>query len=329
MFKAITAKLTQAFGKPEGPKTGQAQPAQEAPVQDPVDQASLGEAKTPTFRRTVCKHGPGTQYLDHEGFNEEMRAITAAHPKMARMIEVGKTVQGRVIEGMAVGHGPVGVTLSGLVHSCEWITGKPPVDACRTVLEERPDLLDKVTIYALPVSNADGYEVSRLAMPMQRGNVNNVDINRNMPAPNWGPMEGGVTREYDPEFGGHGPKPLSEPESQALAAHSDREGMKGWMDFHSYGEMFLTPENSRPEEYEPLMKDLHAATQSDWKEHTIQDFQPITGSIADFCESKGIIAVGVELGKSHKPMDEERERVEQEGHDIAMAFIEHMAKKAP
>ncbi len=323
MLKQLGSQITSLFrGKPEkkaAPK------AESTAVSDSVvlDSPQPPQTPKPPIKRQV--YGAAKQYPDYDAYVERMRQLEAKHPGMARMVEIGKSVQGRAIQSLCIGHGPVGVGISALLHAREWATGEPTLEACETVLKERPELLEKLTIHAIPVANPDGYELSRGVLGNQRGNVNGVDINRNMPTDNWGPNENTPKAHCD-EYGGYGDAPLSEPESKALAGVVQKDGMKGWMDIHSHGELLLVPENSRPKEYDQLIDSLHSVQETPYKRLNVQEFQPINGSLGDFCEANGVIAVGVELGKKFKPVDEEREQTLKEGHDLTMAFLDHMAK---
>lgn len=269
-------------------------------------------------------YGAAAQYPDSLAYREQMEELAGLHPQTARLVDLGRSVQGRVLQGLSVGHGPVGIVLTGLLHGSEWATGKPVLEACKTVLESRPELLEKLTLHVIPVCNPDGYELSRSGMPEQRANLHSVDLNRNFPA-NWGPGEEN-SRAYQDVVGGIGESPLSEPESVALAGLLEKEpSIAGWLDFHSYGELFLHPQSSRPDEYADLLTTLSEAAPYEAK--TIQEFQPIKGSLVDYCESRGVLAVGVELGQRFKPINSEREEVIATGHSIAMKFIEHMAER--
>lgn len=299
-----------------------------APQSSPETTTPELEPKPPVHRRYKPKTGVTAQYPDTVDYTEEMRELAARHPGKARVVELGKTVQGRVIHGLSIGHGPIGVAVNGLIHACEWTTAKPGLSAAREVLEHRPELLDKLTYLSIPVSNSDGYELSRLAQPSRRANANLVDLNRNFPV-NWGTHEDGTSKQFDVEFGGTGASPLSEPESQALADVVKEDGLRGMLDLHSHGEFFLYPESERPKEYQALIADMNKAVDDRYDSLTIQEFQPITGSLADFGEANGVLSVGVELGKKHKPSSDEKKQVEQDGHNIVMAFLEHMAQKSP
>lgn len=315
----LTGLIDRIFSPWKPAPTVAAAPAPEK-AQEPKDSVSLN---APIVPRKV--YGAAAQYADAQGYQQQMRELAEAFPKQARLLELGKSVQGRALTALSLGHGPVGVVLSGMLHGCEWATAQPLLDACKTVLESRPDLLEKLTIHTVPVGNPDGYELSRSAIPGQRGNLHAVDLNRNFPA-NWGPNEE-LSKAHCDEFGGIGDAPLSEPESQALAALLDSQpNIAGWADFHSYGEMYLVPESGRGEQYQAMLSDLKAAVPYESK--TIQEFQPIRGSLGEYCESRGVIAVGVELGTTFKPTNEKRVDTLDKGQKIALAFLEHMANPA-
>lgn len=323
MLKQLGNHITNLFG---GKPAARSKKPEGAPVtQDSVvlDSPQVPETPKPPIKNPV--YGAAKQYPDYDAYVDRMRKLEAQNPGLAKVVEIGKSVQGRAIQSLCIGHGPIGVGISALLHAREWATGEPTLEAVETVLKDRPDLLDKLTIHVVPVANPDGYELSRGVLGNQRGNVNGVDINRNMPT-NWGPNEN-TSKAHCDEYGGIGDAPLSEPESQALAGLVKKDGMKGWMDIHSHGEMLLVPENSRPQEYDDLVDALHSAQEKPYKKLNVNEFQPINGSLGDFCEANGVIAVGVELGTKFKPVDEEREQTIKEGHDLTMAFLDHMANK--
>jgi len=271
--------------------------------------------------------GLAAEYRDHFDFQDEMKALASENPDKVKLLELGHSVKGRVISAMSIGTGPVGLVVSGLVHGCEWTTGEATMELGKRLLKDRPELLDKVTLLAVPVSNPDAHEVSRGVIGGQRANLNGVDPNRNWPV-NWG-TNANTPKQICHEYGGTGPSPLSEPETQALAELTDQKhNVKGWLDLHSHGEILLTPGNDRPQAYEGLIADMQKSTSKPYKALNIQEFQDIPGSLADYCESKGIIAVGAELGTKHKPRGDEREAVVQDGVNLGMAFVEHFARES-
>lgn len=319
----IGKNIAKFFGKTS--KAAPKKAAKEASATS-ADSVSLNQPSAPSkpviIRRKA--YGLAAEYRDNFDFQDDMKALAKKHPDQVKLFKLGESVQGRVISGMSVGTGPVGLVVTGMIHGCEWTTGEAAFELGKKIAKERPDLMEKVTLHVVPVSNPDSQEVSRGVQTRHRATINGVDPNRNWPT-NWGTNE--VTpKEVCHEFGGTGPKPLSEPETQALNKLTAEEfGVKGWLDLHSHGEFFVHPENDRPEQYEPLIADLQKSTSRPYDSLKIQDHQNITGSLAEHCESLGIIAVGAEIGTRHQPKGEEREATIQDGLNIGMTFVENLA----
>jgi protein MpaA len=116
---------------------------------------------------------------------------------------IGRSVQGRDIECLIVGEGPVVVMMLATIHGDE-PAGTPLLERLARQAAFDPSWMHDRTLVLIPVANPDGYEVQR------RGNANGVDLNRNFPAMSF------TSR------GRHGEAPLSEPESLALHAALDR-----------------------------------------------------------------------------------------------------------
>ena len=281
------------------------------------------EPKPVIVRRKAS--GLAAQYRDNFDFQDDMKALAQKHPEHVKLFELGKSVQGRVISGMSVGTGPIGLVVTGMIHGCEWTTGEAAFNLGQKIAEERPDLMEKVTLHVVPVSNPDSQEVSRGVLKSHRSTINGVDPNRNWPT-NWGTNE--ITpKEVCHEFGGTGSSPLSEPETQALNKLTGESfKTQGWLDLHSHGEFLVHPDSERPEQYEALIADMREGVKKPYDAKKIQEFQDITGSLAEHCESLGIIAVGAEIGTRHQPKDEEKEATIQDGVNLGMAFVEHLAE---
>ncbi len=318
----ITGNLKRLFGFGSKAETRQSAPKEEGGPTDSVTLATP-EPKPAIIRRKAT--GIAAEYRDNFDFQDDMKALAQKHPEHVKLFELGKSVQGRVISGMSIGTGPIGLVVTGMMHGCEWTGGEAAFELGKKIAEQRPDLMDKVTLHVVPVSNPDAQEVSRGVLHGYRANVNGVDPNRNWPT-NWGTNE--ITpQKFCHEIGGTGEAPLSEPETQAINKLTGEEyKTKGWLDLHSYGEFFVHPKSERPEKYEALIADMQKTTSKPYDSMKIQDHQDITGSLAEHCESLGIIAVGAELGTKHQPKGEEREATIQDGVNLGMAFVEHLAK---
>ncbi len=114
---------------------------------------------------------------------------------------IGRSVQGRDIECLTIGEGPVVVMFVGTIHGDE-SAGTPLLERLAREAGANPpsDWLRDRTLVIVPLANPDGFALG------QRGNARGVDLNRNFPADSF------TSRRR------HGSEPLSEPESLALHA---------------------------------------------------------------------------------------------------------------
>lgn len=109
---------------------------------------------------------------------------------------IGTSVKGTPIRAYTFGHGGDVTFLLGGFHGDE-PSGTALLERFRGELERRPELTEGRTVIVVPVVNPDG--LSRGT----RANAHGVDLNRNFPTRNWKRSTGG-------------PRPASEPETQAL-----------------------------------------------------------------------------------------------------------------
>jgi protein MpaA len=118
--------------------------------------------------------------------------VSAAGARTDRVVDLGRSVQGRAIQAFEVGN-PDGtkVLVVGCIHGNE----TAGVDVARRLEQLSPPDLD---IWIVPVLNPDGRAAHT------RGNAHGVDLNRNFPY-RWKPLNG----VYE-----SGPGPLSEPEAR-------------------------------------------------------------------------------------------------------------------
>ncbi|MGX9789739.1 M14 family zinc carboxypeptidase [Mycobacterium sp. MMS18-G62] len=127
----------------------------------------------------------------------------SAVPVIGGWEEVGKSVQGRPIRAMTVGHGPRRVLFIGGIHGDEpegvVATGELPAAF------EAANLDDAATLTIIEDANPDGRAAGT------RDNANGVDVNRNFPASN-----------FDTTNQSNGGEPLSQPESRAVKDTIDR-----------------------------------------------------------------------------------------------------------
>jgi predicted deacylase len=155
---------------------------------------------------------PLAAYAPFEAVLDEARAL-------GDPVEYGRSVQGRPLVAVSLpGDGPVVMVTAG-IHGLEYI-------GVRTALEVlRRGPLPGARLVVCPVLNPDGYARTwasggQAAVGALRKNARGVDLNRNFPLP-WGarPSRLAAAGSNDPDAATYrGTGPLSEPETQALAA---------------------------------------------------------------------------------------------------------------
>lgn len=131
----------------------------------------------------------------------------AAKPAAPQQLELGSSVQGRVIRASVYGTGKKLVIVFGGIHGNE--TASPVLArALAASLEREPPPIG-LTVIVVPEVNPDG------VFARTRVNANSVDLNRNFPAKNWRP-------DFKEARRNPGKEPASEPETRAVMALIER-----------------------------------------------------------------------------------------------------------
>ncbi len=134
----------------------------------------------------------------------------------------------------------------------------------------------------IPCLNPDG------AFFRQRWNHNNVDLNRNLPTPDWQPTA--RNPRYPP-----GRAPGSEPENQALLAAIQQTGARIVVSLHSFKETFIEVE--RPPETMPAV--LNETVAAYTGQVGIQRKQsigyPTPGALGAYGQANGLLVMTYEL----------------------------------
>ncbi|CAG7854673.1 Probable metallocarboxypeptidase A Short=MCPA; AltName: Full=Carboxypeptidase M14A; Flags: Precursor [Serendipita indica DSM 11827] len=199
-------------------------------------------------------------YADHLTF---LNDLAAAYPSNAKVVTAGTSVQGRAITGINIfGSSGSGVKPAIVwhanVHAREWITSMTVEYMAYQLLTnyanstEIKSYVDKYDFYIFPVVNPDGFVYSQTTNRMWRKNRQSPpsgsscygrDINRNWDI-HWSDPGGASTNPCDETY--RGLAPADAPETKWLAAFSNgkknsTQGMKMYVDWHSYSQMFFTP----------------------------------------------------------------------------------------
>jgi protein MpaA len=140
----------------------------------------------------------------------------------------------------------------------------------------------------VPCLNPDG------ALQRQRWNHNNVDLNRNLPTPDWEPTP--RNPRYPP-----GSAPGSEPETQAFLAALLQTGASTVLSLHSFKESFVEverPPDAVPRPFNEALAEYIAAAGIPRKDSI---GYPTPGALGSYGRAHGLLVFTYELmrGKSH------------------------------
>nr|WP_231127440.1 M14 family metallopeptidase [Motilibacter aurantiacus] len=193
-----------------------------------------------------------------------MEQQAAAHPRITKLVSIGRSVKGQDIVAVKVGRNastrpdgsePTTIFL-GAQHAREWITPemiRRLLDHVLTGYDTDPEirrLVNRTEMWFIPVANPDGYdwtfeEGQRLWRKNLRDNdgdgqvsaADGVDLNRNFPT-RWGyDNEGSSPFPQVDTY--RGPSPASEPETQALDALFGRLSAQFLVNYHSAAQLLL------------------------------------------------------------------------------------------
>jgi len=190
-----------------------------------------------------------------------MEDIARENPSFTQLIDMGRSVENRVLYALKIGKSPLGnetraVWIDGGIHAREWIsptTATYLLDQLVKAFKEEPsDCKDKgvlsVDWYVAPLINPDGYEYTHTNQRYWRKNRSNapsgsscrgVDLNRNWNVVGFG---AGATSNSPCSDVYKGPSKGSEPETRAIANTilEHKNNIRIYLTLHSYGSYWLT-----------------------------------------------------------------------------------------
>jgi len=139
-----------------------------------------------------------TDYYPHDDLNTLIQGWADANADFARIINIGKSFEGRDMNVLAIekaGTGAPNIWLEAGIHAREWISPAVATFIVNELVQgydSHPDYLDKINWYFLPSANPDGYSYTfssdrlwRKTRSPQSGGCMGVDPNRNW-AFHWG-----------------------------------------------------------------------------------------------------------------------------------------------
>ncbi|KAJ9581600.1 hypothetical protein L9F63_023220, partial [Diploptera punctata] len=204
----------------------------------------------PKFSRSIAFN----KYYTHDEINTYLRQLASSYPSLATVESIGKSYEGRDLLMIKISSGGSGtrpaILIDAGIHAREWIAPAMALYIINQLVENNAansDLTNSVDWYILPVVNPDGYQYShttsrlwrKTRSPTTSSSCPGVDGNRNFDY-HW--METGASSSPCAEtFAGS--RAFSEPETAALRdfAVANKNKIKLYLTFHSYGNYFLYP----------------------------------------------------------------------------------------
>ncbi|MCB9699920.1 MAG: hypothetical protein H6738_24245 [Alphaproteobacteria bacterium] len=203
----------------------------------------------------VSRAGGGASFFEDwqtvESLDGYLDTLALRSPD-AEVIEIGTSVEGRLVRGLSIETAGAAdrptLLVTGTQHAREWVAASSATwIADRLVTGTDPDateLLDRWRVVVVPVANPDGYRHTWTTDRMWRKNRRDngdgtvgVDLNRN-----WDAAFGGAGASEVPSSNEyHGPSAFSEPETAALRdLQLDDPTIALHVDLHCTGQVALT-----------------------------------------------------------------------------------------
>lgn len=210
------------------------------------------------------------KYYNFETLKGDIKKLIQKFPE-TEWGSIGKSVWGKELYYIKLGHGKKKISYNGAHHGMEWITSALLMKFAQDVLDAQyknkclcgfsvEALCEKTSLYIIPMLNPDGVELSTKGIPgwlnddekeqlikyngsedfsKWQANANGVDLNHNYDAM-WQ-----QSKAMESEYGIFGPgptrfsgdAPLSQPESRALAEFTVKHDFEMVLAFHSQGKV--------------------------------------------------------------------------------------------
>jgi len=196
-----------------------------------------------------------TEYHLFPDIQNWLRSAAQANPSFVRFVQIGLTYENRTVYGLSISKAPMGapqIYVDGGIHAREWISPAVVQYLIGQFVNHSSDprignYLSKIEWTFVPVWNADGYSYTWTNDPNWRKNRQpnkgstcvGTDICRNFAA-GWGIPDGSSSDPCKDDY--HGLGPWSAPEAAFFRDYAMKNlpRLKGYINFHSYDESWLT-----------------------------------------------------------------------------------------
>ena len=204
-------------------------------------------------------------YKDAAMVEALLRAYAKKFSKIATLVEIGRTRQGRPVLALRIHGGPTPgqdvpqVLINGAHHGVELSATEFALDACASLIEgygrdpEATRWVDLLTVWCAPLVNPDGnhayWHVSRHGGRKNGHDTDDngrhdptdgVDLNRNYPF-RWHTLGESASHSDPRRAWFRGLRPASEPETQAMMRLADAERFVASISYHTQANAILVP----------------------------------------------------------------------------------------
>ncbi|KAJ8950621.1 hypothetical protein NQ318_010820, partial [Aromia moschata] len=200
-------------------------------VENSIQEEVLRQRASPRVARGAVSF---THYMRYYEMTDYLQSLVQAHPRIASLVNLGKSFEGRDILGVRISSGGSGKTtifIDAGIHAREWIA--PPV--ALYIIHQLVENPENAALYR------DIDWVQRLWRKIRSPNTlcYGVDPNRNFDY--YWMLTGASDNQCSEIFAG--PRPFSEPETSALRDYllAHHNEVKLYLTFHSYGQFLLYP----------------------------------------------------------------------------------------
>ena len=216
-----------------------------------VEQLELIEPYLSTFATPAAVSG----YHTVATLEQDLRRLADAHPEIAELHQIGRSVEGRPLWALRIGErrgSARKVAFFGCHHAREWISVEVPYRLAEHLLDESSSdpvqgWLQQGEVWVAPMVNPDGHEHTRTTNRLWRKNRRRnpggsigVDPNRNY-GYMWGTLDISTSSRVPSDETYIGPRAFSEPEVRAVRDLVGRELFRGVLSYHSYSQLILFP----------------------------------------------------------------------------------------
>jgi hypothetical protein len=323
-----------------------ARPRLQSAVRSLRQQVLMEDAEAPMRRfRNVPNLGV---YHTLDEVKAELDATVAAHPELARLAEIGQSVEGRKIWAIRIGScledgKKPAFLFTGAHHAREWISIEVPMGLIKRLVEGYASdaairkLVDEREIWIVPALNPDGVQHSQTEYTMWRKNRRKnadgsfgVDVNRNY-GYKWG-QEGASDDPGDETF--RGTAPFSEPETRAIRDLSVAKKFVAAISFHSYSELILWPwgytYEATPDGRVFSQLGTAMGRLTGYKPEQSCQLYPTSGDFDDYMYGDlGVLAFTFELGKVFIPEEPEVPAIVESNSKACLWLLENAADPFP